>query len=607
MSLSHRRLAAAVASLILAALSGACASTPRADLSSTAAASAESERFVRLTVVGTNDLHGWLEPHARPSDDQGRPMLGGIDAFAGYLDILRAKRPDEVVLLDAGDIFQGTLVVNMTEGQAVIDAYNQLDYDALAIGNHEFDYGPEGAPVTAMTPQDDPLGNIKKRIRSARFPFLVGNVFERETGKPVQWENTRRAILIERRGVRIGVLGLATPTTPSVTLADNVKDLSFGPLADNAIELAAELRERGAQVVVLVMHAGGGCEPGTGPDDTSTCDSDSELAELLRELPRGTVDAVVAGHTHQFLSHFVEGTPAIQSSSFGVAFGMIELVFDRQEGRVDASQTKIWQPVATCRAVFEATGDCRRNGRGPVRPATFLGETVRPSERVLKTLKPTLGLVAERKGELVGPVLERPFGRSRLRESDLGNFVADVMRATVPGTHVAFTNSGGLRADLDVGPLTYGDVFNALPFENRLAVMQTTGRELFAMMRQGVSGHHGIMQVSGLRMVVAEWGGPTCTDDGGRLLGLEFEDGSPVDPDATYQVVTNDFVATGGDGFHHILAAMEGRVTVRHDMPQLREIVVAHLRVRPDLKGPMPPPKPRIRFMRPTCDGPAAH
>jgi 5'-nucleotidase len=517
--------------------------------------------------------------------------------------VLREKRPDGIVLLDGGDVFQGTLVVNMTEGEVVIKAYNLLEYDAVALGNHEFDYGPEGEPVVALTPADDPLGNIKKRVAQARFPFLAGNVFEKATGKPVQWPNLRRSALIERKGVRIGLIGLSTPMTPSVTLAQNVASLEFRELEQTTIELAAELRERGAQVVLLALHAGTGCPVGTGPHETQACDVRGELWRLLHEIPPGTVDAAVAGHTHQYLAHFVNGTPSIQSGSFGVAFGVVDLWFDRRAGRLDTSRTRIWPTVPLCRKVYPSTGDCRQEVKGeePV-PAIFLGEIVQPITAITDALRPELKLVEHRKNELLGPVLEDPFTRSRVDESDLGDFVADVMREALPGTHVAMTNSGGLRADLDSGPLTYGAVFSALPFENRLAQVTLTGDQLVELLRQGVSGKHGIVQVSGIRLEVLDASAKPCRPEEGRLVTAIFDDGRPIVADATYEVVMNDFMATGGDGFQAVLSKLDpDQIRVRHDLPPLREVVVSHLRVHPQIKGPTRGPR-RIRFVTPRCE-----
>ncbi len=593
---SPRSLRALAALLVLL---GSCATAPssRPTRPSASADAPDTARFLKLTVVGTNDIHGWIEPHERRRISGGEPVLGGVDTLAGYLKILREKRPGGVLLLDAGDLFQGTLVANMTEGGAVVQAYNLLGYDAVAVGNHEFDYGPVGDDVVAVTPDEDPLGNLKKQMEAARFSFLTANITERATGKRPKWA-ARPTLMVQRKGVEIGIIGLTTPDTPSVTLAQNVAGLKFAPLAATALREARELRAQGAQVVVAVVHAGGGCAPGSDPHDLSTCDTQGEIFRMLDQLPPGTLDAAVAGHTHEYLANFINGVPAIQSGADGVAFGVIELWFDKKLGRVDPTLTKIWQPVPLCRKVFAATGDCRKEADGPLLPATFLGEQVRPSQAVDDALRPALRMVETRKEEPLGPELDFAFTRSRTGESPLGDLVADVLRKTVAGTQVAFTNSGGLRADLDPGPVTYGQVFDALPFENRIAVLQLTGAQLRAVLEQGVSGDHGVIQISGMRLEV----GQACGVDPPTLLSATFDDGSPIDPAKTYQVLTNDFVATGGDGFGRVLSKVDpDQIRVRNDLPPLREVLVAYLRAHPELRGPPPPERPRLWFVEGAC------
>lgn len=134
---------------------------------------------IRITLVGTNDVHGWVATqHEKVAG--GDLVYGGAAVLAGYLRILRDENPDGVVLVDGGDLFQGTLISNLTEGSAVIDAYNALGYAAAAVNNHEFDYGPVG-PLSAAKPGLDPFGALKARIAEARFSLLTANVFEVST------------------------------------------------------------------------------------------------------------------------------------------------------------------------------------------------------------------------------------------------------------------------------------------------------------------------------------------------------------------------------------------------------------------------------------------
>jgi 5'-nucleotidase len=565
----------------------------------TSPAVAASPDVVRITLVGTNDIHGWIEPR-EPTGPNTAPMIGGIDIFAGYLNILRAQRPDSVVLVDAGDLFQGTLIANATEGAAMIKAFNLLHYDATAVGNHEFDYGPEGEGVVALTKSEDPVGALKKRISEADFPFLPGNIFERESGQPVEWSNAPRTTIVRRQGINIGIIGLSTPTTPSVTLKQNVAALDFRPLVPIAKELATKLREQGAQIIIVTMHAGAGCPLENDPHDLSRCEG-GELFPFLEALPEGTIDAVVAGHTHQYLAQFVNGVPAIQSKSYGEAFGVIELAFNRSTGKLDPSGTHIWKPTPLCRLAYVSTHSCKE-GSGPTVQATFLGQPVGADPRVVSALEPDLERVEERKNELLGPRLAAPFLRSRTGESSLGDLVADVMKEKISGAQVGFMNSGGLRADLDRGPMTYGRVFKALPFENRLAVLQLSGTQLLAMVSRGLVGDHGVLQISGLQIEVADPKAVACGSGAPRLLGATLDGGTAIVPEQMYTVVTNDFIAGGGDGFDEVLKDVDTtRIQLRADLPPVREMVVSYFRTHQELTGPSPAAEPRFHFVSPRC------
>ncbi|HEY1098795.1 MAG TPA: metallophosphatase, partial [Myxococcota bacterium] len=273
-----------------------------------------------VTIVGTNDLHGRVER---------------VAALSGHLDIVRAqaaKAGGGIVLVDGGDMFQGTLESNLQEGAAVVAAYNHVGYDAVCIGNHEFDFGPVGPLVIAKTAKDDPVGALKARAKQARFPFLAGNIVDDTTGKPVAWPNVKPSTIVTvgkgKTAVKVGVIGLSTVDTPKTTIASNVKGLRFSPLTQSVVEQAEALRKQGARVVVVTAHAGGKCPDLHDANDLSSCEADAEIMKLARELPKGLVHAIVGGHTHQTMAHVVNGVPIIESWANGRGFGRIDLDVD---------------------------------------------------------------------------------------------------------------------------------------------------------------------------------------------------------------------------------------------------------------------------------------
>ena len=555
----------------------------------------------KVVVVATNDLHGWLVPHEEKREDGVAVQVGGLAVFASYLAALRAEDA-AVVLVDGGDLFQGTLASNLTEGASVIEAYNALGYDAAALGNHEFDFGPAGPAIVAGGPDDDALGALVARASEARFPFLAANVTERTTGKPPPW--LKASILFERRGVKIGVVGLATEDTPSVTVAANVASLAFGPPAEAALREATALRARGAQVVILVAHIGGRCET---PEPE---DCEGELLEVVRKLPPGTVDAVAGGHTHRVVATRVNGTPIVESGAHGRAFGIVEQPLD-QAGRVAAAGVTHRAGVEICELHVAGADRCdpERGAKGPLGPATFRGKRVARDEALAARLAPHLARVAEVKAKPLGTELARPLRRDYDGESDVGDLVADAILAAVPEADLAVTNSGGLRADLPDGPLTFGHAFEVIPFDNRLALVELSGAELLELLRIGFTGVHGGLQVAGARVEVSLGAEGACAakdlDGDGAVTPYDrarvkaaWVRGKPVDPKARYKVATNDFLASGGSGWNRLLDKLpRAQVRPLDDRPILRDTLVKHVSGRGRLD-------PAPKGGRITLDGP---
>lgn len=560
----------------------ACATTPSGD-----AAKAKDADLVRLTLVGTNDVHGWIMPQTEQFP-AGPIRYGGVATFASYLKVLRDENPTGLILLDAGDMFQGTLLSNISEGSAVIDAFNLLRYDAAAIGNHEFDYGPVG-PVSAAQPGMDPFGALKARIAQAKFPMLSTNTYESRTGLRPAWLPGDGTMIIERGGIRVGIIGLTTPQTPSTTLPINVSTLKFAQLAPEALTSAKRLRENGADVVIAVVHAGGKCGDCTKPHDVSSCDVDSsEIFSMIRGLPYGTLDAVIAGHTHTQLNHFVNDTPVLQSFALGRYFGVIELYLDPQSRHVVSSKTTIDSAIPICETMDETTRGCDaralRERPDTVRPvaATFHGKTMTQDQTIAQALLPAEQKVAEVQNTDLGLAVPDTLGRNYENESALGSFLADSLRAAV-NADIALLNPGGLRADLKSGPLSYGAVYEVLPFDNAVATIKVTGDELNRLLTAAYGSKKGVFQVSGLEVTLKRCPSPS------RFVRAALPGGKPLDPAKVYSVVMPDFLARGGDGLGPVLATIP---PVQVDLGENRdgnlrdELVAYWKRTKPSFKAP---------------------
>ena len=486
---------------------------------------------VTLSIVGTTDLHGRVFP---------RDGHGGVALLGGYLRNLRAARAADggaVLLLDAGDTFQGGVTSDISEGLLVVDAYNALGYDALAIGNHEFEYG---AVDTATGPEaTDMRGALKAAAARARFPFLAANVIDNVTGRPVAWPNVRPSAIVGAAGLRVGIVGVMTYDGLTRTLAANVGGLDTTALAPAVEREARDLRRRGADLVLVLAHAGGECARFDDPADLTSCDDNSEIFRLARRLPVGLVDGIVAGHSHRALAHEVAGIPIVQAWSWGRSFARLDLTVERGAG----VSARLFPPQAVCAAVA-SDGSCATEGAEPSYEGaepSYEGAPVRPDASIVAAMQPELDRVNRWRAEPLGITLESRFARNRDGvESPVGNLFADAMRAAVPDADLAIgmgARRGGLRAGLPAGPLTRGPLYDVFPFDNRIATLVMTGAEVQrALARQLARGWGGIPSVSGVRVRVA------C--DGPRPeLEVVWPSGAPVAPTETLVVAATDFFA----------------------------------------------------------------
>lgn len=558
---------------------------------------------VRITVLGVNDLHGAIEERTVALQTSGGTTVavrvGGAPLLASYLARLRELNPGGTVLLNAGDMWQGSLESNYFEGRAVVLLDNALGYDATALGNHEFDYGPVGL-VSLAHPGDPPeirYGALLARRKEMHFPILAANVRGTESGVPA----FAASVLLERNGAKIGVIGLSTEDTPNTTQPPNVVGLAFDPPAPAVIAAAADLRARGADAVLITGHLGGDCRRDSAPDDPNACKKDEEVMRLLDALPKGTVDGVVAGHTHQFMANMVDGVPVIESGAYGLAFGRFELDVDPLAHRVVGAH--LFPTQAVCRDVLADTGSCvpaSTNPRPQIGQASFLGGPIEPDPAVVRLLAPFRQEVAEMKATVIATA-ERPIHAERLNQSEVGTLVCEEMLAAtrrlegVPKADFAIQNTGGLRGTggLPAGPITYGALYELLPFDNVLVTFQASGEQLEAILT-AVARTGRVFQTAGLLQEVAGEGAEVEV----RLYDLAS--GKRLGAKTRYTLVWNDFLANGGDGTREAIARIPMKV---HERWTLRDAVADGLKAHAGPLNPaahplLDPRKPRLKRVK---------
>ncbi len=465
-SLRHFALAALVLLVFSAILSG------------TAFSAAPAEPGVKLTILHVNDTHGHLNPFVDKAADAKNPV-GGV----AYLALLVTRERDAnrggVVLLSAGDMFQGTPISNLFHGRPVIEVMNFLHYDAMALGNHEFDWGQDV---------------LREIISSAHFPVLCANILD-GNGKP--FDGVRPWIIIERKGVKIGIIGLTTREVQYTTKPGNLTGLHVEAPAQTAAPLVKELRAKGTELVVVLSHLG--------------LDEDRRLAREVHGI-----DVIVGGHSHTVVTNPVNegGTIIVQAGCYGEYLGVLNLMYDPVRKKI-ASYT----------------------GKNELRLVTA-NRKVRFDPKVVKIIDPYNRKVREQFSKTVGTAA-LDLTRNPRGESNLGDLIADAMRET-SGARIAIENSGGIRADLFKGPITLEQIYTVLPFDNVVVTMDLTGDQILKLLERGVRSGKGL-QISGLKVEY------DLSKPAGSKVASASVDGKPLAPASIYRVATNDFLAAGGD------------------------------------------------------------
>jgi len=466
-----------------------------------------------LRVLAITDFHGALAAHVWPWSD-GR-AVGGAAAIKTWLDSLAKDCGCTSVRLDGGDEMQGTPLSNFEFGRPVIAAFNTLGIDAAAVGNHEFDWG---------------MDTLRVRLGEAHYPFVSANIAD-STGHAPGW--VAPWTVITRGGARVAVIGLTTRTTPVTTRPRNVAGLSFGDLA-TAVRGVLPAARAAADFVIVLAHAGEAC-------DSGVCRGES--LELANGLDSGSVDLILAGHTHQRVDTVVHGIPLVEAGSSGRVIAVVDFVRAGSRGRqVRARLETPWADAVTPDREL-ATAEAREE-----RAVDSL------TARTVATLRTALG----RSGD----------------EYPLGRLLADAYR-NIGKADVAIMNNGGIRADLPAGPVSYGALFEVQPFQNRLVRVTVTGAVLREALEHALAGGAPRAHVSGLEV----WYDPTHPE-GQRIRKIRLLNGRSLDLRRNYTIAVPDFLAEGGDGFAMLTAAPRvdaGLVDV--------DAVIAYLGVLPQPVG----------------------
>jgi len=473
-----------------------------------------------LDIMFTNDMHGGIDrSEANFINPDFPPRLGGGASAATLIKYARSlsNAQRSTLLFDIGDFFQGRPVGTITKGKAIIEYMNAIGYDAMTLGNHEFDITED---------------ELKETLALAKFPVVSCNIIDKRTGDFPPY--VVPYIIVDRLGVRIAIIGLTTTDTEKMSFPENIKNLDFLDEKGSLTKYVKIVREEEqADIVIVLGHAGlpyDNIETYLTRYDNKGNPLFTEryavwgydAQELAREVPG--IDLFVGGHIHKGIpSPWIDPythTMVIQGYAYGSNLGWMTLTID--------SETK-------------SVSGYKLPGLTDGMMITLFEEEFIPDAEISPIIEEQVAKAEEGMDEVVGYAAVNLTRTNYDAQSLVGNMIVDAMRNEVKADF-AFLNLGGVRADIKAGPVTYRDIFEVMPFDNMLVSFTCDGEFLRRIIETRVEGsRHGLI-VSGVNVVYSK-----KRPNYDRVTSLKVG-GEPWDPNKIYTCVTTDFLMEGNAG-----------------------------------------------------------
>ncbi|MGL5279768.1 MAG: bifunctional metallophosphatase/5'-nucleotidase [Cetobacterium sp.] len=467
-----------------------------------------------LTLVHVNDVHG----RAKEGKYDG-VGLARVATIAKALE--QDKNNGKVLLIDAGDTMHGTTFATLTKGESMVETLNAAGLDYATLGNHDFNYGQD---------------RLEELLSMQKYKTLAANVVDKTTGKPIAGTYDIRKI----DGKKVGFFGLATPETYFKTNPNNVKNITIADPIATAKSVVAQMKKEGVKFIVVISHLG---------DDESTAKKLQSIG-LAEAVPE--IDLIIDGHSHTELKEkkVVNGVTIVQTGEYAKNVGVVKVDFDKLKNKIEAIDYTLY------------TKNIIMNGDNPVSEDAKVKATIDEISRKQEMV--TNVKVGETPILLEG---DRAFVRTG--ETNLSQLITDAMLWKT-GADVALTNGGGIRASINPGEVTVGDIISVLPFGNYVITKEVKGSDLQKAVENGIRSYPeslgAMAQVSGMTVKF------NVKNPAYRRV-LEIKVGNEkLDPNKTYVVATNDFMAAGGDGY----SSLAGGKELGH-YPALDEVLIEYI------------------------------
>lgn len=428
-----------------------------------------------LTIVYTSNLRGQIKPFAGSVSDRQYQQIGGLAFIKGFIKKVAPQYnidPENIILLDTGDALFGTAEATLTMGEMPLKLMNKMGYDAMAVGNLEFEFGFEA---------------LKNFAQSNQVPMLACNFRDVSSTDEI----FKPCVMINKGGVKVGIIGLGQDDIARNTRKDNIINLEVSDMQASVQKTANYLKENGAEIIVLLSHHSG-------------ISSIKNIAEVFPD-----VDIIISDLVGQASIIFGEKPLICQTApGRGAGVGIVKIVY--QEGR--------WQIEQGMHRIFPIDSN-------NIEPDQELAQEISKFESKIDNLLDEVVTNSKAK-----------FTHSFLEESPLGFLIADSMREAA-GADVALTNSGGIKSIIYEGNVTLRNLYEILPFENNLIKVELVGNELENLIEHSLSDNKsGFLQSSGIECIYSSTNPKGC-----KIIQIDIN-GNPLELDATYSVAINDFM-----------------------------------------------------------------
>jgi 2',3'-cyclic-nucleotide 2'-phosphodiesterase (5'-nucleotidase family) len=511
----------------------AAAAPSAATAAAAPAATAAARAPLSFTILHTNDMHGHLLSETDKKVAPEPEKVGGAAFMAAYVERERAAHPGATLLIDAGDIAQGTPLSNLFVGKPMVEFMNEMHYDAGTIGNHEFDWGPMA---------------LADLVRWSDRPIVCANLRLKQSGLPPA--GVRDFVVKTVQGVRIGIAGLVTPKTVNMSFAKNMEPFTFVEPAEAMKKILPRMKQAGCEMIIVASHLG-----------------DEDDVALAKAVPG--IHVIVGGHAHKAIPEPVIAgdTIIVQAGKYMRYLGELTIKYDRATAKVvDYSHKNVLIPVYDSR--------------------------IQPDPKVAAIVKKYADQIGPAMAQVVGQSVDdlTKSTTSTTTDNVLGNVITDSLRWK-SGADIAVYNAGGIRSEINRGPIRMSDVYTLLPFDNVMVTLQLSGAQVQRLFEQGLGqdqGAHGTIQISGASFVIAADGKVTDVKINGQAL----------DPSRTYRVSTVDFLAEGNDG---LTVLKEGKGRVYDELA--RDVFCGFVRKAGSIKAPATGRITRIKPLAPAAAG----